>query len=116
MHFNVARTTKVLKIPLNVATRPWPKLTKQELNFLQNNPLLPHSIRMVIKCSHCPSLYTFEENVLAKEKLENGVLPFPDTGLFKCNNCVHKLQLKDIQGQLRSSIKMSVIMFRKGGR
>ncbi len=116
VHFNVVGTTKVLKIPLNVTTRPWPKLTKKELAFLQNNPSLLHSIRMVVKCSNCPSLYTFEENVLAEEKLENGVLPFPDSGLFKCNNCGHKLQLKDIQGQLRSSIKMSVIMFRKGGR
>lgn len=116
VHFNVVGTTKVLKTPLNVATRPWPKLTKKELAFLQNNPSLPHSIRMIVKCSNCPGLYTFEENVIAEEKLENGVLPFPSSGLFKCNKCGHKLQLKDIQGQLRSSIKTSLIMFGKGSR
>ena len=116
VHFNVVGTTKVLAIPLNVATRPWPNFTKKDIAFLKSNPSLPHSIRMIVTCSNCSSPYTFEENVLTKEKLVSGVLPFPDSGLFECNNCGHKLQIKDIQGQLRSSIKTAVIMFRQGGR
>jgi hypothetical protein len=116
VHFNLVGTTKVLKIPLNVATRPWPNFTKKDLAFLENNPSLPHSIRMIVTCSNCSSPYTFEENVLTKDKLLSGVLPFPDSGMFECNNCGYKLQLKDIQGQLRSSIKTALIMFKKGDR
>ncbi|MCK4822393.1 hypothetical protein KA005_41905, partial [bacterium] len=116
VHFNVVGTTKVLKIPLNVATRPWPNFTKKDLAFLKNNPSLPHSIRMIVTCSNCSSPYTFEENVLTKEKLVSGVLPFPDSGLFECNNCGHKLQLKDIQGQLRSSIKTAVTTAIRGAK
>lgn len=116
VHFNVVGTTNVLKIPLNVATRPWPNFTKKDLAFLKNNPALPHSVRMIVTCSNCSSLYTFEEDVLTKEKPVSGVLPFPDSGLFECKECGHKLHLKDIQGQLRSSIKTAVTTAIRGAK
>jgi len=116
VHFNVVGTTKVLNIPLNVVTRPWPKFSKKDLEFLKNNPSIPHSIRVNVSCSNCSSPYTFEDNVLSKEDLVGGVLPFPDLGLFECNNCGLKLNLKDIQGQLRNSIKTAVSTASRGGK
>jgi len=116
VHFNVVGTTKVLKIPLNVVTRPWPKFSNEDLEFLKNNPSIPHSIRVNVACSNCSSPYTFEDNVLPKGDLVGGVLPFPDSGLFECTECGHKLHLKDIQGQLRSSIKTAVLTARRGGK
>jgi len=116
VHFNIVGTTKVLKIPLNVLTRPWPEFSDEDLEFLKNNPSISHSIRINVLCSNCSRPYVFEDNVLPKGKLVGGVLPFPDSGLFECTECGHKLHLKDIQGQLRSSIKTAVTMARREGK
>ena len=116
LHFNVVGTTKVLKIPLNVLTRQWPIFSNKDLEFLKNNPSIPHSIRVNVSCSNCSRPYTFEDNVLPKVDLVGGVLPFPDSGLFECEGCGHKLHLKDIQGQLRSSIKTAVSTARRGAK
>jgi len=116
VHFNIVGTTKVLNIPLNVVTRPWPKFSKEDLEFLKNNPSIPHSIRINVSCSKCSQPYIFEDNVLSNEKPMEGVLLFPDSGLFECNNCRHKLHLKDIQGQLRSSIKTAVAIASRGSK
>ena len=115
IHFTVVGTTTVLKIPLNVITQPWPQLSKKQLAFLKNNSSTPHSIRMNILCSNCSRPYVFEENVLPSKKSIEGVLSFPDSGEFVCDNCGHELHLKDIQGQLRSSIKTAVTTAMQGG-
>jgi hypothetical protein len=116
VHFTVIGTTTVLKIPVNVITQPWPKLSNKQLAFLKMNPSIPHSIRMNIVCSECSRPYVFEENVLSNENFVRGVLPFPDSGILECENCGHKLHLKDIQGQLRSSIKKAVSTAMRGGK
>lgn len=116
IHFNVVGTTTVLRIPVNVITQPWPKLSGKQIAFLKSTPSIPHCIRTNILCSSCSSPYVFEENVIPNEELVKGVLPFPESGIFECENCGYKLHLKDIQGQLRSSIKMAVTAAIRGGQ
>ena len=115
VHFNVVGSTEALKVLLRVITQPWPKFTRQELRFLEKNPSIQHSIRANIICTDCSQPYVFEESVLPDEKLQLGVFPFPELGVFECDTCGHQLHLKDMQGQIRESIKKTVsAMMRKG--
>ena len=114
VHFNILGTAIALEVPLKVATQTWPRLTNRQLEFLKKNPVIPHSIRMNVLCSKCSRPYVFEESVLPEESFAGGVLPFPESGVFECESCNHKLGMKDIQGQMRSSIKMAVLGAMKG--
>lgn len=116
IHFNVVGTTASLMIPLLVSTQPWPRTTKRQRDFLKSNPAVPHSIRMNVMCSECSRPFMLEESVLPDEQFAEGVLPFPDSGKLECGTCSHILHLKDIQGQLRSSIKAGVTAAMRGGK
>ncbi len=109
LHFTVIGTTTVLKVPLKVTSKTWPHFTKKQLEFLKKTPSIPHSVRMNVVCSDCSRPYVFEESVLPNELLADGVLPFPESGDLECESCGHDLNLKDIQGQLRSSIHKAVL-------
>jgi hypothetical protein len=116
VYFNVVGTKTTLSVPILVATQPWPKITEQEREFLTNNSSVPHAIRMNVHCSECSQPYMFEANVLPNDDMAKGVLPFPDSGVYDCGTCEHVLQLKDIQGQLLSSIKTAVVAAMRGGK
>ncbi len=108
MYFNIVGTTTTLKVPLRVNTQAWPHFTKTQLELLERNPRIPHSVRANVVCSECGKPYVFEESVLPEPPLASGVRPFPDSGVIECEVCKHRLNLKDIQGQVRSSIKTAV--------
>lgn len=114
LHFNIVGSTASIRVPVKVKTQPWPNFTKKQLEFLKKNPSIPHSIRMNVLCSECSRPYVFEETVFRDETLAGGVFPFPESGLIECESCSHKMHLKDIQGQLRSSIKTAVVNAMKG--
>ena len=116
VHFNVVGTTTSLKIPLLISTQQWPRMTKRQRDFLKSNPAIPHSIRMNVLCSECSRPFMLEESVLPDEQFAEGVLPFPDSGKLECGTCSHILHLKDLQGQLRSSIKAGVTAAMRGGK
>ena len=116
VHFNAVGSTSSLKIPLLIATKPWPRITKREREFLKDSPSVPHSIRMNVHCSGCSRPYMFEENVLKEEKLAEGVLSFPKSGELQCGTCSHTLHMKDIEGQLRNSIKAAATAAMRGGK
>ena len=116
VHFNVVGTTQAMNVPVVVATQRWPHITKREREFLRSSATVPHSIRISASCSSCLTPYFFEENVLPDEPLAQGVLPFPESGELKCEPCSHILYLKDIQGQLRSSIKTAVVAAMRRGK
>ncbi len=116
VHFNVVGTTETLRVPLLVATQPWPRTTKRQREFFKSHPAIPHSIRMNVLCSNCSRPFMFEENILPEEELAEGVLPFPESGELECGTCSHALHLKDIQGQLRSSLKTAVLAAMRGGK
>lgn len=114
LHFNMVGTKTNLKVPLKIKTQPWPNFTKKQLEFLKNNHSIPHSIRMNVLCSECSRPCIFEETVFPDDTLAGGVSPFPKSGSIECESCRHKMHLRDIQGQLRSSIKTAVINAMKG--
>ena len=116
VHFTVVGSTASLKVPVKVATKRWPRFTKKQVQFLKENPSVPHSLRVNILCSDCSRPFNLEESVLADAKLAEGVLPFPDSGKIECESCGHILHVKDIQGQLRDSIKNAVSEAMRGGK
>lgn len=116
VHFKLVGSAKVLRVPVLVVTQRWERITKRQADFLKKNPSVPRSIRMNVLCANCSQPYLFEENVLPDEVLDKGVLAFPESGDLECSTCGHVLHLKDIQGQLRSSIKTRVANAMRGGK
>jgi hypothetical protein len=114
VHFNIQGMNISTDAPLRIITQKWPKFSKKQLDFLKINNSIPHSIRINVNCAECSRPYVFEESAFSQKSLTGGVLPFPQTGTFKCDSCSHKLDLMDIQGQLRSSLKNAVIGAMKG--
>jgi DNA-directed RNA polymerase subunit M/transcription elongation factor TFIIS len=101
-----------LKIPLRIKLREWPVFSVKEIRILENNKsLLPHKVSAQVKCRKCNQHYVFEEKILPSEVYSGGTLPFPETGIYECEHCDHKLKLKDIQGQIRASIKDNLLQF-----
>lgn len=116
VHFTVTGSTTSLTVPLLLVKQPWPRLTNSEMEYLSQNPAVPHSVRLNAVCTKCSRLITLEENLTPDETLAEGVLPFPESGELVCKNCSHVLLLKDIQGQLRSAIKAGVVAAMRGGK
>ncbi len=115
VHFNLIGTTKTLKIPVKVFTQAWPKFSEKEIEYLKKNPTKIGPIRANIICSDCSQPYIFEDILFPDYKIAHGVHPFPDSGEFECDTCGRILNLKDIQGQIRSSIRIAVTSALKGG-
>jgi hypothetical protein len=115
VHFSIIESTTILKVPLKVTTKPWPRITKRQIQYLKEHSSVPNSARITILCASCSRPYNLEESVLPDAKLAGGILPFPDTGKFECEDCGHILHVKDFQGQLRDSIKNTVNEAIRGG-
>jgi len=112
--FNIIGTVKMLKVPLKVSTQDWPEFTDREIESIRRKKNLPNAIRAVVICSDCSKPYTFEEALLPGHKIADGVEPFPNSGSIICESCGTKIYLKDVQGQVRSSMKTAVQRVRKG--
>ena len=112
--FNIIGTIKMLKVPLKVSTQDWPEFTQGEIELIRKNKKMPNTIRANLTCSNCSKPYTFEEALLPGHKMADGVQPFPDSGFIICKSCRRKIYLKDVQGQVRSSMKTAVQRARKG--
>jgi len=105
-----------IKIPLRVIMEPWPTFNKKEYEIIRNTPQIPKVIRSVINCAGCSRPYTFEEPFLPELEITEGTIRFPKDGIHECESCGHHLDLKDIQGQVRNSIKKAVANIKSGGR
>jgi len=115
-YFNIDKSNIFIRIPIMVSKLPWPQFNSKQLEFLKTDPSIPHSFRINFTCPKCSRPFIFEDSIFPDEKLADGVLAFPQSGLFDCESCETKLHLKDIQGQLRSSIKSNVVNFMRGGK
>ncbi len=96
---------RTLRIPFDVRTRPWPVFTEEEKQFVESNPGVIDNMRANISCRECSHAYIFEESIADDSRRVGGVLKFPDTGTFECTDCGQTLNLRDIQGQVRATLK-----------
>lgn len=97
-----------LQIPFEVRTKDWPRFTKKEIEFARNNPAIPRVLRANVHCFKCDYGYIFEETILPDVEPPGGIMRFPEAGKLKCEGCGHTMNLRDIQGQLRASLKSTI--------
>lgn len=101
-----------LKTPIRIRTREWPTFSTKEIEILEKNKaLIPHKVSAQVKCSQCNQHYVFEEKILDSVESSGGTTPFPENGIYECDSCGHRMKLKDIQGQIRASIKDNLVKF-----
>jgi len=97
-----------LKLSLEVRKREWPEFTKAELDFVKQLGDASPSFRVNIHCSGCKHVYIFEEQLNPDVPLKGGIYRFPENSIFICKECKKVMDLKDIRGQLRSSLKDTI--------
>lgn len=106
-----------IRIPLRLNTRTWPAFSTKEIVVLEKNKsLIPHKVSAHVKCKNCGHSFLFEEKILVIEEHSGGTIPFPESGIYECDNCGHNMKLKDIQGQIRASIKDNLSNFLKSNK
>ena len=99
-----------LVVPFFIRTREWPIFSPKELEFLEKQKgKVQYKVSAQIKCKDCGHLYNFEEVILPSEQVSGGAIKFPDSGEYECDHCGRTLRLKDIQGQIRASIKDNLV-------
>lgn len=104
-----SRANAELRLPFEVRTREWPEFTKAEVNFAVRRRSFPGTMRASVECPTCQAAYIFEERILTDIPLPAGVHEFPASGVLECGSCGNKIYLRDIQGQIRQSLKERVV-------
>lgn len=107
LKFVIKGTRTSLIIPFKLNTKEWPVFSEEEKEFVKSNPNYISNIHTNVSCDNakCNHRYVFEESVTEESKIVGGVHRFPESGIFKCEECGKKLFLKDLQGQIRASLK-----------
>lgn len=108
-------SSKKIIVPFDVITKEWPEFSQKEINFGKDSQFIPHSLKANVNCSGCKEAYIFEESFLPDFEPGPGALSFPKLGEKECSNCGQLLFLKDIQGQIRASLK-KLITEKMGGK
>lgn len=101
-------TRATIRVPFKVYTEKWPEFNSKEIQFLQSTDRIPNAVRASIHCAECSHAYIFEEAVIPGHEYAGGVEPFPVSGKLECQTCGNNIDLLDIQGRMRASIKKSL--------
>ena len=109
LEFSLRDSKNKLYIPFEVRTKEWPVFTEKEIEFAKGNPSIPQSLRANVHCNQCEHAYIFEETFIPDMEPKGGVFRFPESGKFDCLECDRVIELRDLQGQLRSSLKDIII-------
>ena len=112
--FSMLQENARLSIPFEVRLKEWPIYTETEREYCRSNPGVVRAVRANVECQNCRHSYVFEEYMLDDAPQIGGVKRFPENGTFKCDDCRHILNLKDLQGQLRNSLKEQVAISMTG--
>ena len=102
------------RVPFVVRLKPWPRFTSAEKEAVHNNPSLASQLRVTVECPKCKATYTFQESVAPDIALPHNVNPFPSSGVFECEQCGQDIPLRDVQGQIRDSLKSRIARSRAG--
>lgn len=103
-----------MKIPFTVNMQKWPIFSKEEQLYIKNNRNLFGSLRVNVHCQKCKHAYIFEENITEEVVTPGGVMIFPESGKYKCTECGEIIYLRDIQGQIRFTLKQMILQSKKG--
>lgn len=98
-----------LKIPFEVREKKWPVITEAEKRFIKEQIDFFPKFQVNVHCSKCNHVYVFEESIEEIKSEKGGVCRFPENGDFECIECGNIIHLKDIQGQLRSALKDTIL-------
>lgn len=98
-----------LKIPFEVREKKWPVITKAEKRFIKEQKNFSPKFQLNVHCDKCNHVYVFEESIEEIKSGKGGVYRFPENGDFECIECGNILHLKDMQGQLRSALKDTIL-------
>jgi hypothetical protein len=99
----------VMWIPLRVGELPWPEpIEGDALAAILNDPTAIKRAKAVIQCPDCTRKFTFEARLDASAKATKGSRSFPANGEFTCSKCGRTIYLRDIEGQLRSQLGLSI--------
>ncbi len=111
---SIKDTNAKLKILFNISTLNWPKFAKEEIELVKKyKKQIPYRLTAQVNCNVCGHAYIFEESILKNEDPQGGTIRFPEDGIFECSNCGHEMILKDIQGQLRASLKDNLLLLKR---
>ena len=102
------------RVPFVVRLKPWPRFTSAEKEAVHNDPSLASQLRATVVCPKCQATYTFQESVAPDIALPHNVNPFPSSGVFECEQCGQDIPLRDVQGQIRDSLKSRIARSRAG--
>lgn len=107
--FEVNGTSQDAEVLFLAVLREWPEFDEEEINLVRNSKGLYSSKASVsVKCGTCSTVYDFEEKLLAEEVITKGYMSFPEEGFLSCPKCQNRIELRDIQGQLRASLKAGI--------
>jgi len=98
-----------LKIPFEVREKKWPVITKAEKRFVKEQKKFFPKFQLNVHCDKCNHVYVFEESIEEIKSGRGGAYKFPENGDFECIECGNILHLKDMQGQLRSTLKDTIL-------
>ena len=104
-----------LIVPVRVIQIDWPEFSKKDIQIIRSNANIPRSIRSVINCNGCSNPYIFEEVFIPEQPVSAGTHSFPGNGIFECESCGRLLHLRDIQGQVRNSVRRAIDSAKMGG-
>ena len=97
-------TRQRLKVPFIVKQQQWPVFEENEIDFVKSHPECLSTMSVNVHCKECKHVYVFQESILSSATA-GGAIAFPENGEFECEDCGHVIQLKDIQGRARSTLK-----------
>lgn len=101
---SIRDSASTLVIPVDVREKAWLEYTNEERAFIKDNPQAPRNLLANVRCKQCSYAYIFQESVL-DDTPKGGVHSFPADGQFECKDCGHVMNLRDLQGRLRASLK-----------
>ena len=104
-----------LTVPFEIREKNWAKFTRSEIKFVRKHKNIPDNIEVDIQCKKCDSMYTFVEAIGPEIYLRMPeARQFPLDGSFPCDKCNNIIDLKDIQGQVRETLKGMIISAMRG--
>ena len=95
-----------LIIPFRIKKKDWPEFTSKEISFVKKHKNIPNRTTVTVQCKSCKYNYIFVDSIINDTKeFTKGAYKFPESGVFECKECGQIINLRDLQGRMRASLK-----------